>query len=285
MPSFVHFPHPGPEHVPDGDDMPWNRGSHARKFMLTEGRYLWDPTGSDEKGDVVFWGEWEGPSRVVRRWQPDGELPRFLHRPFWEVPNLPPGPRQNTDPWVFGDAFRYSNCKQLWGKPKRPTALQRLDVGSLILFGSTRQNHFVLDTAFVVGERVGEYRPGDGNPFGEDDAFFHSTLDSLTTYDDEITHSTLTLYRGGTPADPVNGMFSFAPCHPHKDAGHRFARPIIELPGELNPRSRRAVAGAGRQRAVTDVASIWRQVVEQVMAQGAALAWRLELPHRDSAPR
>ena len=73
----VQFPHPGREHNPkDAPVMPWNAGSHARKFMRSPGRLV-DRDGVAHDGSAVFWGEWEPPSRVVDRWAPDGQ-PMYL---------------------------------------------------------------------------------------------------------------------------------------------------------------------------------------------------------------
>ena len=75
--------------------------------------------------------------------------PRFLHEPYWtappDLPNL-----QNTDPYVFGERFRYSNCRQNTKKGPLPT--QRLATGSVIPFGSGLDGEFVLDTAMVVAD-------------------------------------------------------------------------------------------------------------------------------------
>lgn len=104
--AIVRFPHPGGEHVPPGDTMPWNVGDHARKFLTSPGIFL-DAEGEIRDDELVFWGEWEGPSRVVRRWQRHADLPTILHEPYWTTPDIE-GPRQNTDPWVFGDTFLYT---------------------------------------------------------------------------------------------------------------------------------------------------------------------------------
>ena len=108
---FVQFPHPGGEHVPVGNDMTWNIAPHRRKFLLARGRYL-DADVDLHRGELMLWGEWEPPSCVVRRWPAHGRLPRVLHRPHWFRPG-DAEPRQNTDPWIWGDAMLYSNCKQI----------------------------------------------------------------------------------------------------------------------------------------------------------------------------
>ena|SRR5437867_3355529 len=92
---FVQFPHPGGEQNPPTDDVPWNTGDHRRKFLVAPGCYLDDERVRD--AELVYWGEWEPPSRVERRWPASGRQPRALHRPWWTEPATR-RPRQNTDP-------------------------------------------------------------------------------------------------------------------------------------------------------------------------------------------
>jgi hypothetical protein len=276
VPAIVQFPHPGPEHVPKGDWMPWNTATnHRRKFMISRGTLL-DSEGYKDETDVVFWGEWEPPSHVVHRWPTARGLPTVLHRPCVSEPPL--GPRQNTDPWVFGDAFLYSNCKQLNARPRRsPSALQRLDHGSIILFGSASYGRFVLDTLLVVGEVVGSFTPLDsGMDF--DPTFQLCTVDSLTT--DDTATASLTLFRGATPENPIESMFSFVPCMEATDTRQRFERPAIHLPGVINPTSKQSPSGAKVARSLAARQEAWAAVVDQVQAAGLSLAAKLALPGR-----
>src|SRR5688572_22993395 len=94
---FVQFPHPGAEHNPGSDVVPWNVTAHRRKFLLADGHYL-DATERPHQGELVFWGEWEPPSRILRHWPRQGRLPRALHQPYWFRPAASEA-RQNTDPW------------------------------------------------------------------------------------------------------------------------------------------------------------------------------------------
>ena len=50
MASVVQFPHPGPEHKPPpAGDMPWNTGSHRRKFLRAGGQWI-DDRGAQHQG-------------------------------------------------------------------------------------------------------------------------------------------------------------------------------------------------------------------------------------------
>lgn len=110
--SIVPFPHPGGEHVPRTDVMPWNTGPHRRKFLRNHGSIV-SPDGTVTfGGQLVFWGEWKPSSIIERRWTSKRGFPALLHAPCWDDPE-PLGNRQDTDPRAFGSNFLYSNCKQL----------------------------------------------------------------------------------------------------------------------------------------------------------------------------
>jgi hypothetical protein len=227
--------------------------------------------------DLVFWGEWEAPSYVIRRWEPADTLPRFLHRPVWERP-APNGIRQNTDPWVFGNSFIYSNCRQLTPNHNR-SALQRLTPGSLILFGSTIDAEFVIDTAFVVGDKYPPCPFSPGKPPETDEAFRVCTVESLQTtgnHDDPFI-----LYRGATYKDPFNGMYSFVPCRRTDTRNMRFSRPSISLGRYVNPKNWRAARGATTRCSQADVRRQWESVRKQVFDAGCLLGVWFATPQLD----
>jgi hypothetical protein len=260
----VQFPHPGAEHNPgSAQRQSWNIGKHRRKFLQSYGRCVADDDSLSEC-DLVFWGEWEPPSYVIKRWEQKGSLPRFLHRPAWELPAN--GPRQNTDPWVFGESFKYSNCHQLIRR-KRWEAIQSLTPGSIILFGSTVGIEFVLDTVFVVKDSC---RFSPNKPPESDEAFRVCTVESLLT--SGSADDPFTLYRGATYEASINGMYSFVPCR-RADAGDmRFPRPPISLPGYLNPKSTQTPSGANKPRSAADVHEQWETIRKQVFEAGCLLA-------------
>ena len=272
---FVQFMHPGGEHKPNAGNLrTWNDGPHKRKFLLCRGE-----TESDRRErELMFWGEWEPPSEVVREFPlPLRDGPRYLYRPYWERRRSVRG-LQNTDPFVF-DGFFYSICKQLRGG--RPTQLRHLLPGSVILFGSHLRGEFVLDTVFVVKRSVDHtdrtFRERlDGHvPRHYPDvalAPFYST-DSRDASGCAVGLD-MRLYVGATVDDPVEGMFSYFPC-----ADAPFERPRIELPGVVNPDSRQANR-LNRGLATDQFCELWRQVREQVLEQGCDLGVRAEFPER-----
>jgi len=213
----VQFPHPGPEHRPDTDGyIKWNTGDHARRFMKVPGRWLTetDSGSTEQSGDLVFWGEWEPPSIVVGEYpKPLPGYPRYLYEPHWSSP--PKGCAQNTDPYVFGEPFLYSNCRQV--TKNGVTRMQRLSVGSVILFGSRVAGDFVLDTALVVAGAQPLALDLVPHLEGIDDVFQAVVLDVL--YGGRHKRRSQRLYSGATPGQRVSGMFSFLPCCPMRRTG------------------------------------------------------------------
>jgi hypothetical protein len=262
----VQFPHPGREHNPgNARRQPWNIGDHRRKFLCSPGRFV-SEDGSLSDGTLVFWGEWEPPSNIIQHWRKKDFLPLFLHEPVWERPPAGGMLRQNTDPWVFGDSFRFSNCQQL--RKGRPSALQRLTPGSLVLFGSAKRKRpeFTIDTVFVVKDSR-PFSPGKSPK--TDEAFRVCTVESLLTTGN--ADDPFTLYRGATYEARINGMYSFVPCRRANAGEPRFSRPSISLPGYVNPKSTQSASGANSPRSATDVCEQWENVRRQVLEAGCAL--------------
>lgn len=284
--SFVQFPHPGNEHRPRGDHMPWNTGTQGRKFLLTPGRYLADQD-QRQAGEVMFWGEWEPPSRVQQHWPTEGDLPRTLHRPYWtRPPSLQP--RQNTDPWVFGEHMLYSNCKQTTGTPPRPTGMQTLEPGSVICFGSTLHGEFCVDIVFVVATAQ-PWTPDQATDLNVDEAFDVCTAHALTASADtgcarRKTDCTpdagqeLTLYRGATLDNPIHDMYSFVPARPADHPHPRFARPAVHLPTLINPASTQSPRGARPPQPIEVVRQAWVSLRDQILTHDLVLATSLTTP-------
>jgi hypothetical protein len=204
---------------------------------------------------------------VVQRWTGSGDLPRWLHEPGWERPGWA-GPRQNTDPWVFGDEFRYSNCRQ-----GRNAKLRRLAQGSVILFGSSLGGAFVLDTVLVVADAT-PFVPGLARDLVGDDAYQVCVIEQLVS--GRHVSAEFVLYGGASPDAQVNATFSFVPCRLADSAEPRFARPEIDLPEYINPRLRQQA----RVIEVDDVGArrVWQEVVDQVSAADLLLGTRFTTP-------
>ena len=304
---FVQLSHPGREHERDhGPHKAWNRMDygHARKFMLLHGEWI-EEDGARQAGDLHAWGEWEAESELVSTLNPpagDWLHPRYLWRPYY-VPKSSYEGLHNTDPFIFGQRFLYSNC----GQPKRP-GLRQLDRRSVIAFGSSKKVRgewrWMLDTVLVVRD-FKDYPWSDARNALRDWApstFLDVTISPLTgdagqstpascaptptgctptiPTEGATTDDLLRLYRGATPDDPVDGMFSFFPASPAGgDSG--FTRPFIELPADyLNPKSAQSPKGLRRNRTPDELRGLWGQLVEQVRDAGLVLGAHAELPER-----
>lgn len=271
MPFFVQFPHPGAEHkLPaDGRDKPWNVGDHARKFLISHGSYV-DSDLRPREDELVFWGEWEAPSRVERRWNKSGRLPGALHRPYWIAP-ASTSFRQNTDPWVFGPTMHYSNCRQT-------SSMQRLTTGSIICFGSSIDSEFCVDTVFVVASSD-PWTPARAGHVKAEPAFITCTAESLATSPRDANRSYM-LYRGASLEQPVHGMFSFVPARLARSTSVRFRRPAITLPGLINPASKQSPRGVRDPLPLDRVRFAWSQLRDQVLAENLVTAVRFDTPEK-----
>ena len=331
--SVVQFTHQGKEHKLTPAEkktkpiiMEWNQGQHRRKFLRAKGQCVEDETLSPKK-DLLFWGEWEPYSEVEllgvkpKFWT----MPTMVHRPFLKFDkngklyyciNQPRNTSTNTyattdrscianknckstDPFVFGDYFVYSHCKQF----RRNAAggfvynsMRDLEVGSIILFGSTvlkdprgGSPYFILDTVFVVSEykdyHVKSYQKdlrGFMPPHYGEIMVFHAWQDNPQ----------LTCYHGATYANQVNGMFSFVPCKSREpnDPSVGFKRPFLEssmfngivkspaqvITDNLNSTPRHFNNTKYVAFSPSVAKQVWDIVKQQVVRQGLSLGVRMD---------
>ena len=310
----VQLIHPGQEHEKfenlDGNRVtPWNpttresRGrtvgnGHRRKFLLQNGTAV-ERSGADgwsRHSDLplMFWGEWEAESRLVKELNHADGHPRFLVEPFWKKKRSYSG-LHNTDPNVFDGPFKYVICLQ-------NGSLTCLEKGSLILFGTRRgpksQSRFVIDTVFVVrcwtdysletvkadlrSKSTEMYFNVSVGPMGGPDACAPAPSRKTERR----------LYYGATIDQTVEGMFSFFPCKSYRESDQvGFSRPVISLPAERTaPDGRPAPIVKdtffnGKRYTLynspTEIATVWNSVVDQVLRQGLMLGVQATTPNRE----
>ncbi len=277
---FVQFPHPGGEHGPITGSR-WHRPppNHRRKFMQLRGQWI-DENSAKQPGDLWAWGEWEPESDILRTFNPAGEgsgHPRRLRKPYY-VPKSDQeySKLHNTDPFIFGEHFLYSNCRQKSG-------LKRLAKGSIIAFGSGKeingQPAWTLDTVMVVKDFI-DYAPCRARE--ELNGWASDTFLEVCggPFSASPESDRLRLYRGATPGDSVDGMFSFFPAVPAGGATG-FPRPRINLRDKyFNPRSLRNVKGLRDERSCGELRDLWESFVKQVRDAGLVLGTYAELPER-----
>lgn len=286
---FVQFPHPGEEHKPDrSGNIGWNNKSngHKRKFMQIRGKWI-EPDGTQQPDVLWAWGEWEPESDCIREFDAKHDRPyhpRYLWEPYWIPMDRYEG-LHNTDPFVFGDCFLYSNCGQV-GSSRR--GLKHLDRGSVIAFGSGKiaegQRKWMLDTVLVVRDSCAydPRRPYEELGFKVPDAFLKVTGKPLAAdLAGNPEKSGFRLYSGATPDDPVNGMFSFFPAMRKGACDAGFRRPFICLQDKsFNRRSFEAPKGQGQDRTRDELLCLWKSLVTQVRAAGLVLGTWAAVPEQ-----
>jgi hypothetical protein len=276
--GVVQFIHPGKEEtrVTKKGFCAWGRTMfpHRRRFMMADADYV-DRGGKKTQGRVSLWCEWEAPSHAKRIGNGHGALPQYIHRQAYYEPVAYEG-LWDTDPFIFGDRFLYNGCQQHMGQnPRRETIMRRLAPGSLILFGSSVEGGFVLDTALVVGDYI-DYPRGEYDVLADadlPDEYWGMGLYTQALI--EPTTDSFRLYRGATYGERISGMFSFTPCRPI-DEHFRFARPRISLDGQITQ-------SLTQGKKFTEIDStdalkeVWTDVYQQVIDADCSLAHRVEL--------
>jgi hypothetical protein len=282
--GVVQFIHPGNEHRVDKSGWtPWNLKIHCRKYMLAKGQYL-DSDSRIFGSEVLFWGEWEGPSRAVFSWDSTSKtLPRNLVVPHYPGSARPVKGLQNTDPYVFGDFFKYTLCKQV-KKNGDHTFLTRLLPGTLVLFGSKVTGRFALDCAMVVGTKNRLHSSNNWNENMSDCSPVYRSMTLEPMYWDTHTdpNATFNYYEGASYNSQLNGTFSFTPCIPATNVPQTFARPVINLEGVVNH-----ALPMGQKQTKMSLSSIkecWNSVVQQVQNNDLSLAVALEEPALSEVP-
>ena len=301
---FVQFPHPGREHRParGAQMIGWNeryrdrkQNPHKRKFMRLRGDWA-DEDGIKKGGGALWaWGEWEAESDLICELdvpQDDsrGPHPRYLWDPYYAIPKEGYKNLHNTDPFIFGDQFLYSNCGQT-ANSKR--SLKCLGRGSVIAFGSGKKIKgdwkWMLDTVLVVKDSI-PYDPLNPCKALKDrvpKAFLDVTGGPLANNPEKRPGSRvcgpgemeLRLYFGATREDPIHEMFSFFPAKP-EGSGMGFPRPFIEnLPDKyFTPGNTRTPKGAAHPLSPEKLLCLWRLLVANVRRDGLVLGTRAELP-------
>ena len=281
MPIYcIKFLHPGGEHQPDSrgsDHKSWNIGPHLRKFMLGTGQVI-DSAGyqkgtAPKRSQITLWGEWEPPSTILQQFDRVSQMPQYLHEPFLEFPQHQDS-IQNTDPFVFGERFRYTVCRQYVNG--YPTILRNLPEGSVILFGSCVGSQFALDTVFVVdaGAFIWSHESRPEQVEGDiDSIYLDATINRLQA------DKPYRLYSGVRYKDRkrFNGIYSFVPCMIADGKSSRFSRPMIDLP-DIGLRQTQGYKYLSKTEEGS--VAIWEEVVRQVLGQGCSLATSIEMPKR-----
>ncbi len=250
----------------------WNDDeTHYRKFLYHNGIYLDSICDKiPKKSKLFFWGEWEGNSFFQQLTNPDSIiLPNGIHEPFHSIA---PRGRQNTDPYVFGNYFKYATCKQT-GK------LCYLCAGSLILFGTTYPslNIFYIDTVFVIKTHESAIDVCANVATNYTHIYKEETLEQLSQeYIDHPPSNTKKLYHSQSWWDN-NKYFSFVPCKLGHN-GDGFERLKINLNNRFLNLSSNPQATSYFPHCDFDPEEIWNLIVKMTLKQGFSLGIRFNEP-------
>lgn len=280
---MVLFNHPGEEHIAArAGRYPWNVGDHRRKYLevtATLARCEEMSCRREPKPKrVALWAEFEPdtdghpfPTAPERR-----GLPASFHR-LLPVGVAPPR-GQNTDPWIFGPAFRYGFCRQV---ARQTSYLRNLVHGDLLLFGSffkmdadgkeTPHFNFFLDTVFVV--EVGH--PWERKARMPDRLLDPAFERAAASRFDPAERNSCVLYEGVMLEGRSSQPFCFAPCRSSDASGPaQMARPLIsDLLGFKTAFPREVPKFEN-----VDARQIWRRVVERCFSVGCELAVQIDNP-------
>lgn len=211
---FVSHPYTEPKvkGVPTGATVtiPWNTGSlgcggHCRKFIKRNGHFL-DSKGVHKQDSLLFWAEYEPPSTATIIGK---HRPKAVHDPLTAVRGrigIPKG-ALNTDPYVFGNHFKYICCG---------IGNKKFVHGDMILFGYYRHPNILdLDTVVIVDKAIpinhtrtsSQYYNAAIRPMGKKPNIFYQ----------------------GVAYAPGIKFFSFVPCILHTDIASIPSHPKIDL--------------------------------------------------------
>lgn len=246
----------------------WNRDErHYRKFIRNKGTFIENIEDSVPKNDIVsFWGEWEGHS-IFRKSDLGG-----IHEPFHSVFNRG---IQNTDPYVFGDYFKYAICSQ-------KGIMTDLEPGSMILFGTTKKEGFVLDTVFVVKSWETAKTVNSNNTINYTQTYKEETLEQLgDIYLGKNPSNKNRIYRSQTWEDNRN-FFSYVPCKLDSVISeNKFNKVVIPTPPLANQKVGHPYRKLNPPQAAEIINSpkkLWKYITDEVLRQGFYLGVKFNEP-------
>jgi len=305
MPTIIQFFHPGGEHGHDKGNKnkkkSWNEGPHKRKFMSVTGDYLEKDGSLITNQNIMLWGEWEPDSRVKEFCEHDdnGKLPRYLHSPY--IRNVLPEPNtnskscnnkeglQNTDPFIFGDNFKYAICRQ--GRKYEGYQLCDLEAGTIIIFGSLyKDKHYndyrsmMVDTVFVVSQDfIDKHKLLTMNfkNLSENDKMyfivsFRMAFPNNTSFPDCNRIYTGVKYK---EKDSYNGLFSFVPAMKLKEETPQkgFSRIEIEL---FKTANHAEIPFMVRDMSIEESKKYWTDLKDKCLSSTGCIATRIDMPLR-----
>ena len=263
--NIIQFMHPGGYDRREGE-ISWNRGKHKRKLIKNKILFLEDD-GKSKNESGYFWGEWESYSIAScenfngNKYYAHTLLLHSSDNDKTDVTseNCNGGCKSadngllNTDPYVFGNHFYYSNCMQ-----SRYPILKNLHENDIIIFGSRVNGEFVLDTVFVVECKIKNAKCSD--------CFKTVTVNLLDKESNNKIYKSK-MYNEKAKKDEI---YSFFPC-----SDKPFDRPILALEGIT--KQKRGVHYIKEKTSK----EIWNDIVAAVKSNGLKIGvWAKEPEER-----
>ncbi len=252
-----------------------NDNVHFRKFIQNYGHYVnglkdLKPT----QNDLYFWGEWEGNSLFNPFPRTDFRiLPNGLHKLFHstKIRGL-----QNTDPYIYGDNFKYCVCKQT-GR------LTNLILNDLILFGTVvpSLNKFYIDTVFIIKDHNSSVNVQATGGVTFSQVYKKETLEQLNEYLKVPTYANNNkVYQSKTWWDDKE-YFSFVPCKlDYNSVG--FERLFIELSNQTFQLSKNPTGKSFLSNCPLSSQDLWKEIVRISIEQGFVLGVKFDEPIFDN---
>lgn len=248
-----------------------NDNVHFRKFIQNYGHYVDGLKNLNPKqAELYFWGEWEGNSFFNPFPRANHTvLPNGLHKLFHSTVNKG---IQNTDPYIYGDNFKYCVCKQTGH-------LTNLILNDLILFGTVvpSLNKFYIDTVFVIKDHnsSANVQATCGVTFSQ--VYKEETLEQLNEYLKVPTYANNNkVYQSKTWWDDKE-YFSFVPCKlDYNSVG--FERLFIELSNQTFQLSRNPSGKSFLSNCPLTSQDLWKEIVKISIEQGFVLGVKFDEP-------
>ena len=241
----------------------WNDGPHFRKYIKNKGIYVEQPKAIPNEEILTFWGEWEGYSKF--------DTSEKTHIPFHTIIGRK---SQNTDPYVFGDCFKYAICSQ-------KGVMTDLCINSMILFGTTTNKGFELDTVFIVKnfEKAESVAYNNGKNFTQ--TYKEATLEQLgCCYLGENPSKKNKIYNSRTWWDDVDkNFFSYVPCKLGDNKRKKVLIPfeIYDIHRSLSL-SEQKIGHPYKHFLDFKVQDVWQYITDIVIQQGFYLGIKLYEP-------
>lgn len=262
---FVAHPYASP---PRGDMVGniclWNRSSpHHRKLIeSTQATVVTSENQVLTQQEITFIGEWECCSSFV----PSGQNQPFnlIHTPIHSKHDAFITKCVNTDPYVFGNEFKWISCKQ-------PADRNQIHIGDFVIFGSyllknRKVDKILIDTVLLV-DKVISVEDFDPTQFSK---CYNDVTIAHTRIHDKF-YIVLGKMYDPTKSYEQNVPFSFVPCRRAEDGlMDKLAvdcyLPIKELGGYPL-----CIGQSGGHLDIDDNIAAWRVVVDLVRSAGCEL--------------